>query len=195
MAIARRTASLREEAPRFPVDRADLEVGGVAGDEQPLSDLADREVRLQEGEQAKLRGAQGCTAGCSRRRAQGRGLAELVDLVDQGAEVGAVYQDVVDLLQQMPGGGRVAVGAVGLGQVQAGADGEDRHRECAGRTGPHRMRELAVGLCRIASVYGEQADGVVVIRCASTAASARSPCSAAVAQPPPSIANTASPTR
>jgi 4-carboxymuconolactone decarboxylase len=44
-AIARRTASLRRKRPTFG-SRADLGAGGVTGDEQPLSDLADRQVRL-----------------------------------------------------------------------------------------------------------------------------------------------------
>ena len=105
MAVARSTASAARGDAELSIDRGDFRAHGVAGDEQPFADLADREMGLQVREKSKLGRSEGRSAGGSRLGARGDDLAKLRDLVDERPQLRAVEQDVVDLTQQVPGGG------------------------------------------------------------------------------------------
>ena len=116
------------------VDRADLGADRVARDEQPFADLADREMRLQVGQQPSSAGVSGELPPATRVSALvDESLAELRDLVDAARRVRA-------------GGCRMSsiswsrwravawspIAPVHLGELQAGAHGQGRQaRTCS----------------------------------------------------------------
>ncbi len=94
---------------QLAVDRGDLRADGVAGDEQPLADLADRQVRLQVRQQPQL--------GRGERRSARRPRPAALDVtISRNSDTsststprsGRWQQDVVDLAQQVAGGRVVA---------------------------------------------------------------------------------------
>ena len=138
--VLRRTA--RGDA-QLPVDRADLGADGVAGHEQPLPDLANREVRLQVGKQAKLR-----------RTSRGGGHADAPGRVSDATD-GATPRPHRGVT---PSAGRcrtissisrsrwravdgVAHREVDLGELQPHPHGEAREHERQRGTCSHRPRE------------------------------------------------------
>jgi hypothetical protein len=85
-------------------------------DEQPLADLTEREVRLEVRKQPELGRAEGIARGLPL-PTRGKESTKLRHLIDEGAEVRSMQQDVVDLTQEVTSGRMLASHHVHLGEL------------------------------------------------------------------------------
>ena len=99
----------------------------MLGHVQLLAHLSKGQVGGQQRKQAQLSGGERCRGDDIAAEAIELG-AELAGLVREGAEVGPPPQQVVDLAQDLSGGGHVGQGEVGTGQLQPGLDRVIRQR-------------------------------------------------------------------
>ena len=113
--------------PELAVDRGRLGLDRRAGHVQPLTDLPEREVRRQQGQQPQLgsRQRRGSQRVC---RDPVEGAAEVAGLVVEDAQAGVLPEDLLRLEQRTFCTGRVTQTEVDAGQPEQRLDRRDRDR-------------------------------------------------------------------